>query len=206
MRFFLSAIILCNLLGWSGNAWGADTPRQAIMDTQQAIDQRDMKAFELRVDTASLLDQGVKAFQSYLARQGAGALPPALALMALSANTPQAQNFLNDLLKKEVLNFIRYGIESGNFAGKPVPGVKPGGLVAPLLNEASLGRKILRDTGKPIPDGNGVRLACSLTDEGNGRSYNLDLKLRQVNGIWRIVEVLNLNWLMKKLGAEMDGQ
>lgn len=206
MRTYIVSLIFCGLLGCCGNAWCADSPRQAIIDTQQAIDQRNMKAFELRVDTAALLDQAVKAFQSYLATQGTGALPPALAMMALSANTPQAQGFLNDLLKKEVRNFIRYGIESGNFAGKPVPGVKPGGLVAPLLNEASLGRKVLRDNGKPIPDGNGVRLPCVLMDEGNGRSYNLDLKLRQTNGIWRIVEVLNLNRLIKKLGAEMEGQ
>ena len=199
-------LCICCIIGLYGVAAGAESPQFAITEVQSAIDTRDMRLFEDRVETQTLLQQGVDVFQNKMLKSHGSSLPPALALMAVTATTPQAQEMLRALLTKEARNFVRYGIESGHFAGKPVPGVKPSGLVAPLLNDASLGRKQLTVTGKPVPDGEGVRLPCALKDFGNDRTYALDLRLKRINNTWRVVGVNNLDQLVNRLSKEIGNQ
>lgn len=195
----LLVFLLCSM-----PALAAENPQTAVTEVQRAIDSRDMALFEERTDVNALLQQGVTTFFSLMNNQSSAALPPVLALMVASASTPQLQDSLRGLLVKEAKSFLRYGIESGHFAGDPRPGSKPSGLMGPLLNDASLGRKELRVTGKARQENGTVRLPAELKDLGNGKTYPLDLRLKQVNSKWRIVELCNINTLTRTLGKEMD--
>ena len=182
-------------------AAAADRPETALSEIQKAVDSRDMELLEKRMDMDALLDQGLKVF--FATMQGnAASLPPALALMASTADTPQLQKSLGKLLKDETKKFVRYGVESGHFAGKPDSQARPSGLMGALLSEASLGRKTLKAAGTSRIEGSSAKLRAQLHDDGNGRDYPLDLRLTLRDGVWQVTGVDNLEQLTGRLYRE----
>ena len=164
----------------------AERPETAVAAIQTALDQADLALFEQRVDVDALIDEGSAVFMSKLLKAGeTGELPPALALLATAAGTPQGALAMRGMLAGEAAAFVRDGVASGRFgggkAGKGSAG-KSRGLLAPLFANASTGRKHLRAVGRALPvtsAGDVVELPVAIRDEGNGREYRLRLRLEQ---------------------------
>lgn len=174
----------------------------AVADTQRGIDTRDLALFERHVAVDALLRQSATAFVNTLASGKGAQLPPALALIAATATTPEAKAALVDILTSETGRFARYGVTSGRFAGKPVPGPAPGGLIAPLLTDVSTGRKELSLAGPARRDGQSLIAPLNVKDYGNDHTYRVEMRFASTDTGWKAVEILNLDALMARLRKE----
>ncbi len=182
-------------------AAATDRPEAALTEIREGITRRDMTPIERRMDFEALLEQGMDTFFIVLKGRSAS-LPPALALMVGTAESSEMRQMLGGLIKSEIMNFIRYGVVSGHFAGRPDPSVRPEGLAAPLLENASLGSKTFRTRGGVRINGKDAVLPVVLHDGANGRDYPLDLRLRLHDGLWRVTGVDNLPELTARLHKE----
>ena len=199
VRILLLTLVLILLV--FSPAGAADPLASSLSEIQTAVDTGDLPLFERRVDLPALLDQASTRFVAALSGK-AEQLPPALALMAATANSPESRKALAALLAKELGDFVRYGVSSGHFAGKAAT-ASPPGLIAPLLREASLGRKELSLVGTSAPDPKGGRRAqLKIRDHGNDRVYRVDVRFVQQYGGWKAVEIRNLPALMEKIQRE----
>jgi hypothetical protein len=199
--------ILCLVLFLSvvcATTFAAGTPEQAVRDAQRAIDTKNADLFDQLVDTRGILNAATDLLLAE-ADKPKGQLPPMLALMLSSVKDSQALAALRTLITQEAHTFLRYGVLSGNFAGKPDNSVRPGGMLAPLFSNASMGRKELRVAGPSAPGGQeGVFLPVELKDYGNGNVYPLLLRLQWQPPDWRIVEIVNLSDVWNQVRAEAD--
>ena len=189
MRTFFCLIIM---LSFFCTVFAAGTPEQAVRDVQRAIDTKNADRFDQLVDTGRILGA---ATDLLLAEAGKadGQLPPMLALMLSSVKDSQALAGLQALIAQEIHAFVRYGILSGNFAGEPDQSVRPGGMLALLFSDVSMGRKELRIAGPSASSGQDqALLPVELKDRGNDNVYPLLLRLRWSSPSWRIVEIVNL--------------
>jgi hypothetical protein len=203
MRIPLYLVIM---LFFTCTAFAASTPEQAVRDAQRAIDAKEADHFEQRVDVRRILDAATELLLAE-ANKPDGQLPPMLALMLSSVKESQALAALRDIIAKEAHTFVRYGVASGHFAGKPEPSVRPGGMLAPLFSDASMGRKELRVAGPSTPGGQEqALLPVELQDHGNGNTYPLLLRLQWNSPNWRIVEIVNLPDIWGQIQAEAKTQ
>lgn len=200
---------LCLLWGLPEISEAEVSPEATIATLQQAIDTRDIILFTRHVDIDGLLNQGISSLidglRSAPSLQTKG-LPPMLALLLASVQTPELEKTTRSLLIREGNDFVRYGVESGMFAGSLKADVVPSGLLAPLLRDVSTGRKELRIRGKtrmlsstasPV-----AIIPINVHDAGNGRSYKVDLRLEQKNGIWKVSQIANMDKLIARLKKE----
>ena len=200
--------ILCILLILSVTctASAANAPEQAVRDAQHAIDAKDAVRFDQLVDTSRILNAATELLLAEASKPN-GQLPPILALMLTSVRDSQALAVLRDLIARETHLFVRFGILSGHFAGKPDDSVSPGGMLALLFSNVSMGRKELRVAGPSAPDGQErVFLPVELKDHGNGNIYPLLLRLQWHSPDWRIVEIVNLTDIWNQIRAEAEAQ
>ena len=200
--------ILCLLLilSLAGTALAGSTPEQAVRNAQRAIDTKDADRLDQLIDVNRILSAATDLLLAEAAKPN-GQLPPILALLLSSAKDSQALAGLRDLIAKEMHAFIRYGVLSGNFAGEPDQSVRPGGILASLLGNVSMGRKELRVAGPSAPDGQErVFLPVELKDYGNGNIYPLLLRLQWQAPDWRIVEIVNLPDIWTQILAEAETQ
>jgi len=188
-------------------AFAASTPEQAVRDTQRAINAKDADRFDQLVDTSRIVNA---ATQLLLAEAGKpdSQLPSILAFMLSSAKDSPAFAALRELIARETHAFVRYGISSGHFAGKPDDSAYPGGVLLTLLfSDVSMGRKELRVAGPSAPDGQDrVFLPVELKDYGNGNTYPLLLRLQWHAPDWRTVEIVNLSDVWNQIQAEAAEQ
>jgi len=192
------------MLAFSCPAFAANTPEQAVRDAQRAIDAKNANRFDQLVDTHSILEAATDLLLAEAGKPN-GRLPPLLALMLSSVKDSQALASLRDLIIREARTFIRYGVLSGNFAGKPDPSVRPGGMLAPLFSDVSMGRKELRIAGPSVPGGQDrILLPVELKDYGNHNIYPLLLRLQWNAPGWRIVEIVNLPDIWDQIQAEAE--
>lgn len=185
------------------------TPEVALETVQRAIDTSDLPLFEQHVDMNALLDQGSSALVARLQKSGnldTSNLPPMLALMAASVQNPEMAKQIKQLLMQEIGSFARYGISSGMFAGKRDPNATPKGLLAPLLNDASTGRKTLKVTGKTVRDAasGSATVPVTIHDYGNGRDYRVTLRLEPVADSWQIKKIANIDKLLSRVQKEVS--
>ena len=203
MRIFLYCIAV---LFFSCTAFAAHAPEQAVRDAQRAIDAKNADRFEQIVDVKRILDAATDLLLAE-ADKPDGQLPPILALMLSSVKNSQALAGLRSLITQETHAFVRYGVLSGNFAGTPDQSVRPGGMLAPLFGDASLGRKELRIAGPAAPGGQDrVLLPVELKDHGNDTVYPLLLRLQWQSPDWRMVEIVNLPDIWNQIQAEAKAQ
>ena len=181
-------------------------PESVLSAIQSAIDENDMDAFERYVDMERLLEQGASVVVLSLQQAGTvdtSGLPPLLALMASSVQQPEMAKQIKSLLKSEVSSFVRYGISSGAFAGNARPGTAPDGLIAPLMRDASTGRKELKLRSPSRKESSGMYIVPALVhDYGNGRDYPVDLRVKSEQNIWKVWEIANMDKLVGKLKKE----
>lgn len=186
-------------------AAAVDCPDMALAEIQKGIDERNMALLEKRMDFDALFDQGLDVFFDIL-KNNAAALPPAFALMASTGDSPQLRQTLRVFLKRELMKLIRYGVESGRFAGHPDASVQPAGPFSSLLDVVSTGSKTLRPSGPARVNGNRALLPAVLHDGGNDREYPLVLRLTCDNGVWRVTGLDNLSELTPRLCKEAAGR
>ena len=203
MRIFPS---LALILSFACTAFAAHTPEQAVRDTQRAIDARNADRFEQLVDVKRILDAATDLLLAE-ADKADGHLPPILALMLSSVKDSHALASLRTLITQEIHAFVRYGIVSGNFAGKPEQSARPGGALALLFSDVSMGRKELHIAGPSAPSGhNQALLPVELKDCGNNNIYPLLLRLQWNSPDWRIVEIVNLPDIWNMIQTEAKAQ
>ena len=187
-------------------AFAAGTPEQAVRDAQRAIDTKNADRFDQLVDTRHILDAASVLLLAEADKPN-GRLPPLLALMLSSVKDSQALASLRALITQETHSFVRYGVLSGHFAGTPDRSVRPGGVLAPLFSDVSMGRKELRVAGPSAPIGQDqVLLPVELKDYGNGITYPLLLRLQCASPDWRIMEIVNLPDIWSRIQAEAEAQ
>ena len=203
MRIFLCLIVM---LSFACATFAASSPEQTVREAQRAIDTKNADRFEQLVDIQRILAAATELLLAEADKPN-GQLPPMLALMLSSVKNSQALDSLRALIAQEAHAFVRYGVLSGNFAGTPDQSIRPGGLLAPLFGDASMGRKELRVAGPSAPNGQDeVFLPVELTDYGNGNIYPLLLRLQWRAPDWRIVEIANLPDIWSQIQAEANAQ
>ena len=201
-----SILCLLLILSLAGTALAAIPPEQAVRNAQRAIDTKNADRFDQLVDIRRILNAATHLLLAEAAKPKPQ-LPPILALMLSSIKDNQALGSLRELIARETHAFIRYGILSGNFAGEPEQGVRPGGILASLFGNVSMGRKELRVAGPSAPDGQErVFLPVELQDYGNGNIYPLLLLLQWHSQDWRIVEIVNLPDIWSQIQTEAETQ
>jgi hypothetical protein len=201
-----SILCLLLILSIAGTAFAASTPEQSVRNAQRAIDTKNADRFDQLVDFNRILNAATDLLLAEAAKPN-GQLPPILALMLSSVKDSQALGSLRKLIAQETHAFLRYGIESGNFAGAPDQSVRPGGIFASLFGNVSMGRKELRVVGPSAPDGQErVFLPVELKDFGNGNIYPLLLRLQWHSPDWRIVKIVNLPDIWNQILAEAETQ
>jgi len=200
--FFLCLALIFSFL--SNAALAAGTPEQTVRDVQRAIDAKDADGFDHLVDSKRILGSAADLLLAE-ANTPNGQLPPMLALMLAAVKDSRALASLRDLIIREAYAFLHYGIVSGHFSGKPDQSVRPGGILAYLFSEVSMGRKELRVAGPSAPDGQErALLPVVLKEYGNGNIYPLLVRLQWHSPNWRIVEIVNLPDLWRQIQAEAN--
>ena len=200
------ALCLIAVAAFSCTAFAAHTPEQAVRDAQHAIDAKNADRFEQLVDIKRILDTATDLLLTEADKPN-GRLPPILALMLSSVKDSQALASLRTLIAKETHVFVRYGVLSGNFAGTPDHSIRPGGMLAPLFSDVSLGRKELRIAGPSAPSGQDrAFLPVELKDCDNDTLYPLLLRLQWQPPDWRIVEIVNLPDIWDRIWTEAKAQ
>ena len=173
------------------------TPEAVLTQIQRSIVER-------HVDVDALLDQSASALIASLQRAGkvnTSGLPPMLALMVASVQDPSMAKQIKNLLVQETGTFVRSGIESGFFAGKPAA-AKPKGLLAPLFGDVSTGRKELKPRGASRKSKNAAVLPVTIHDYGNGRDYKVDLGMISNGKSWKVNRIANMDTLLARLQKE----
>lgn len=183
----------------------SQTPEAVLTEIQRAIDQADLPAFERYVDVDALLDQSTSALIASLQKAGkvdTSGLPPMLSLMVASVQDPSMAKQIKSLLVQETGTFARSGIESGFFAGKPKADARPKGLLAPLFEDVSTGRKELRPRGASRKSKDAAVLPVTIHDYGNGRDYKVDLGMVPAGKSWKVNRIANMDKLVSRLQKE----
>ena len=180
------------------------TPEAVLTQIQRSIDEADLPSFERHVDVDALLDQSASALIASLQRAGkvnTSGLPPMLSLMVASVQDPSMAKQIKNLLVQETGTFVRSGIESGFFAGKPAA-AKPKGLLAPLFGDVSTWRKELKPRGASRKSKNAAVLPVTIHDYGNGRDYKVDLGMISNGKSWKVNRIANMDTLLARLQKE----
>lgn len=205
----LGVAVICPATGVAAAAKdslaGAQSPVQALNAVQKALDTGDVPLFERHVDMDAIVAAAVDFFLTDAqSPEGKARLSPVVAMVISSVSASEdAQQGLRALMGREARNFIVYGVQSGNFAGKSRANVPPpDGLLAPLFADASLGRKEIQQQGAPLADGKDRLISFIVHDYGNGRSYPVRGRMRMVESHWRLVQVENLPALAEQLRRE----
>lgn len=208
-RAVFGALLLCGVWFWSAEplhaAQGApQPPEQAVHGLRQALNASDAALLDRWADVDGVLGQAVDVFlEDARTPEGQAMLPPMLAVVLSSVDSsPQARALVRGTLQKEAGEFVRYGVRSGKFAGKPREAAPPSGMLAPLFADASLGRKEIRAIGKAMPEKDGYYVPFDLLDHGNGNTYIVEASVRKNGDQWRIVGIRNIRALMDRIRQE----
>lgn len=204
LRRLLPALVACLLLLPHTSA-AADSPQACLESVAQAIAEGDMAAFEQHVDVDGILTTVVdKLFVEARRPENAGKLPPMLNIMFSGAALADGGGRVRKMLRGEARAFLRNGIVSGAFAGRaPSQDFRSEGLIAPLFDDASLGRKEIHGIGQASPrkDG-GWNLPFRVFDAGNGNDYHVVGRFARKDGRVMLTGIDNLDELFTRIAAE----
>lgn len=203
VRALACTLLLCGVLLAPAHA-AELAPEQVVRNLQKALDNADTALLNQCADVEAVIGQAVDVFLRDIQSADAQAsLPPLLAMIISPISSSEsAKNAIRSTLQKEAAEFVRYGVRSGNFAGKPRETTPPAGLLAPAFVDASLGRKEVRDMGPTTRQGDVAVIPFTVLDHGNGHSYPVQAELRRMDGQWRIVGLANMPALVKQVRAE----
>lgn len=199
----LLACCLC-LFPVAARALSSDAARACVIEAGNAVDNADAACFEQLVDMDAVLDEAVDLFVEEARKpENSSLLPPMLALMFSGAAMAEDNGLgVRQLLVSEMRAFVLNGIASGAFAGKKRQDFSSQGMVAPLFDAVSLGRKEIRQVGTPVRRGADWIVPFVLRDHGNGNDYAVRVRVSDTGGSPRVVAVDNLRQLFVILGRE----
>ncbi len=200
----IALILFCIFLLMPSQANAGQDPVQTIIDLQTALNNADEKLFEKSVNMQSLVGQCVDVFMEDASKEGQQTMPPVLALILSAANmNKDARDTLRDALITEVSEFVRYGVRSGAYAGKSVEAAPPGGILAPFLANASMGRKEITHIGEAIAESGAMYVTFAVKDHENGNIYPVEAWLRADDGSnWQIIGLRNVRTISRMLQGE----
>ncbi len=198
-------IFLCFFLLVPLKAIAGTNPVQTIKDIQTALATANQELFDASVDMESLVGQCIDVIMEDASKEGQQTIPPVLAMILSAAKLSEgAQNTLRSTLITEVGEFIRYGVRSGAYAGKQVQTTPPGGILAPFLANASMGRKEIMHIGEAIPESGAVYVSFVVKDHENGRMYPVEAWLRADTGNWKVIGLRNVRTLTRMIQDESE--
>jgi hypothetical protein len=204
-------LLLAALPAWTQTAQAMETeagePAALMRIWQQGIDGLDSAPVLERLDLESLLGTGIQEGLPLLnksVRSGELRLSPplALALSALNSGNEEMRAVALRFVSVEAGKFIAYGVDSGSFAGKPLPAAEltrlDGGIFS-QFGTAPARRKVFSATKVLKQEGKNALISTNLIDEGNGRSYALELDLQKREAGWIVIGVHNILELYTEL-------
>ncbi|MDL2285714.1 hypothetical protein LJB93_03110 [Desulfovibrio sp. OttesenSCG-928-F07] len=122
-----------------------------------------------------------------------------VALASLNSGNAATRRTTVLFLSSELNKFILYGVNSGNFAGKPlsenVQMTMDKGIFG-QLGTISLERKEFTGTKLVAASNNKATVATSLYDHGAKRAYPLVLKMQKYDTMWKITAIENISELV----------
>lgn len=182
----------------------AEDPAACIEEIGIAVDAADPDTFQELVDVDEVLNKALNAFIVEASKpENAVKLPPLAAMLVQQlGSTGVTGDGLRKLVVDQMRSFVLHGIASGAFAGKSVQGVQSGGLLAPLLTNASYGRKQITSIGRPKEDANDWLVPFTVYDHGNGQYYFVTGRLAQAENGLKLVEIDNIAELIGKIANE----
>lgn len=198
----LSVLLSCAFVGMAS---AKTDPRQCPRDIAKAIDNADLATFEKLVDLDAIIDEGVTLFIAEMGKpENARQLPPMLAMMfSRAAGQDDMGKSIRTMLAGESRAFICNGVSSGAFAGRKPNGATQQGLLAPLFENASQGRKEIRSIGQATPIGNAMwHVPFVIHDGGNGLDYPIVGLVSQASSGLRLVAIDNFADLFARVAAE----
>ena len=175
-----------------GNALAAG-PEEAVIMVQKGVDSRDLDMVEKYLDLDAVLKKAVEvAVADESVIKEAGKYPAAALVLALGSASG-ANDAVRDLLAAETREYIRHGVVSGAFAGAPKEDVSvyKGIFGGKAFRGGEKDKKTFGPVSVKQKGDSSARLATSLADAKNGKTYPLDLIVQKQQGIWRIVEIGN---------------
>lgn len=184
----------------------AGAPARCLAETARAIDAGDVAAFERQVDVDAILEQAMSLVMEAVADPGSTSVMPPMLALVFSQAAGNGGAAVRNLLKNEARAFVLNGVASGAFAGRRPTGNAAGGLLAPLFADASLGRKEIRATGTPVPDGEGWLMPFVVHDAGNGQDYPVTGRFSPTENGCRLTSVENLGELFERIRQESLAQ
>ena len=201
-RALLAAAFLAVLgMVWTAGAvHAAPGPVESIAMLQKGVDTRDLALVEKYLDSDGTVVKAVDVIvtDKDILRQAGQASFAIAAILAMGSDEKMVP-VLRDLMKSEAREYIRHGVVSGAFAGAPQEGVSTyGGIFGKVFRGGNKDRKkfgpaTLKTSGKET-----AVVATTLADGAKGRTYPLELRLERQQGIWRVVEIVNVSQLVLK--------
>lgn len=174
---------------------------QAAIDARQsarAMPHLDVEKLVSSVftDTLPQINESVKKGEIKLSP------PLAAALASLNSGNSVTQRTAIIFLTSELAKFIAYGVDSGAFAGNPLPEdqrMQLDGGVFSRFGDISLARKEFSESSLLQDHGKTALIQTKLYDHGVRRAYTLKLRLELRDGLWKACAVENAAELYKEL-------
>lgn len=178
-------------------------PEQSLREAQKAIDARDMAKLETCLDLQRLVAKAVDVAVTDDSVMLNVEKYPAAALAIAVGSASGANDAIRAMLVKETLEYVRHGVTSGAFAGRPEDGAS---VYRGIFGKAFRGGKkdrVLLSPGKIVSkDASSANMAATLVHGDNGKAYPLELLAEKRDDVWRIVEVINMPDLMRAAAAK----
>ena len=192
-------IVICTLsiilLLCCGPAFAANSsgPAQTVAMIQKGLDTADLGLVERYLDIDAVAGKAASvAVTDENTLREAGKEPAAAVLIALGAATG-ANEAVRDMLAAEAKAYARHGVSSGAFAGSPKQDAPPyHGLFSKAFRGGEKDKKTFGPATVTSQKGDTARVATSLQSGTKSKPQALDLLLQKQNGVWRVIEVVNL--------------
>lgn len=199
----IAAIFVCVFMCGVFAASAAPRPEESIAMLQKAIDSRDMELAEKYLDVDGIVRSGVDmALQDKAVLRELQKYPAAAVLLALGGSSGGGEA-LRGLLSAEVREYVRHGVVSGAFAGKPQEGASVyNGILGKPFKGGAKDKKAFGPVSVKKKDASSALLAASLMQGAKKRTYPLELVAKKQEGVWRIVQLANMGELFGLGGAE----
>lgn len=167
-------------------------PAQSVAMLQQGIDTNDMVLVEKYLDIDTVIEKGVESVvvDENVLREAAKY--PAIN-MALALGPATGNEILRSILGAEAREYVRHGVTSGAFAGKPAadaPAYR--GLFGKAFKGGDKDKRTFGKASVTKTAGDTAYVKTSLTGGRKKKTYPLDLVVRKQKGLWRITEISNV--------------
>ncbi len=199
-------VFLLFILSGNFSVFAQESPEMTLKYIQKSIDTHDIELFKKYVAVNTIIREGVHLFFHNLSSGDGYKISPSLQQLLFFTQSPESLDIVQDMLVKEIQDFVDYGICSGFFSGDIIQ-VQPKGFLAILIMKASTGRKeVLFSRDKLLlaqeQSKDEIILPIIIKDHGNNRCYTVVVTMRQHGSIWKIDAVNNMNTLIKQMEYE----